>query len=72
MNEYTPQEYASLLYEKVIIIKYRGEHSQGLMIVKSSFYEKKINKFNKALKNCEIYYMSQCILTEDILKEVTL
>lgn len=72
MKEYNPQEYAELLYEKVIIIKYRAEHSLGLMIVKSSFYEKKINKFNRALKNCEIYYMSQCVLTEDILKELSL
>ena len=68
--DYTPQNYAELLYEKVIIIKYETHNTKGLMIVKSDFYEKKINKFNRALKNCDILFMSQCVLTEDILKEL--
>ena len=70
--EYTPQNYADLLYEKVLIIKYESANTKGLMIVNESFYEKKINKFKRALKNCNILLMSECVLTEDILKELKL
>ena len=72
MSDYTPENYAELLYEKVVILKYRSENTHGLMIVRESFYEKNINKFKRAFKNVDIYYMSECVLTEDILKELSL
>lgn len=60
----------NLLFERVIIIKYQAPSSTGFMIMKASFYEKKINKFKKAFKDCNIYYMSECILTPENVKEL--
>lgn len=62
----------NLLYEKVLIIKYETSSSKGMMIVLYSYYMKKINKFKKALKDCNIYYMCECVLTPEILKELNL
>ena len=59
----------NLLFEKVIIIKHRSANTHGVMIVRQSFYLKKIKKFQKAFKDCNIYYMSECVLTPDVIKE---
>lgn len=58
-----------LLFEKVFIIKYQTANGSGIMIVKEAHYLKKIKKFQKAFKDCDIYYMSACVLTPDIIKE---
>ena len=61
-----------LLYEKVLIIKYETAHAEGLMIVKVDWYNKQIKKFQRLFKDCNIYYMSECVLTPDILKELNI
>lgn len=58
-----------LLFEKVFIIKFQSDNSHGVMVVKYSHYLKKINKFKRAFKDCNIYYMSECVLTPEIIKE---
>ena len=63
-------DYLELMGERVVIIKWKAPSSTGLMIVKANFYEKKMNKFKKAFKDADIYFMQECILTEDILEEV--
>lgn len=40
------------------------------MLVKASHYEKKINTFKRAFKDCNIYYMAELVLTPDKLKEI--
>lgn len=59
-----------LIYEKVIWIKYETSATHGSMVVKSSFYDKKQSKFKRAFKNCNIYYMAECILTPEKLGEI--
>lgn len=59
----------NLLFEKVLIIKFQSANSSGVMVVRTSHYEKKINKFKRAFKDCNIYYMSECVLTPEIIKE---
>lgn len=59
----------NLLFETVVIIKYTSVNSNGIMVIKESHYLKKIKKFQKAFKDCDIYYMSVCVLTPDIIKE---
>ena len=63
-------DYLELMGERVVIIKWKAPSSSGLMIVLANFYEKKMNKFKKAFKDAEMTYFCECILTEDILKEV--
>ena len=60
----------NLIYERCFIIKYQSSNSKGVMIVKASHYEKKINKFKKAFKDCNIYYMAELVLTPEKLKEI--
>ena len=59
-----------LLYEKVIIIKYECAHSEGIMIVLTEWYNKKIKQFQRRFKDCNIYYMSECVLTPEVVKEL--
>ena len=61
-----------LLYEKVIVIKYETTHASGLMIVRVDWYNKQIKKFQRLFKDCNIYYMSECVLTPDIVKELNI
>lgn len=60
----------NLIYERCFLIKYQSSNSKGVMIVKASHYEKKINKFKKAFKDCNIYYMAELVLTPEKLKEI--
>ena len=60
----------NLIFEKVIIIKYSGSNSTGLMIVREDFYTKKIKKFEKIFKDCTIDSMSACTLTPEVIKEL--
>ena len=60
----------SLIYERVIWIKYESSGTHGEMLVRAAFYDKKINKFKKAFKNCNIYYMEECVLTPEKLGEI--
>ena len=62
-------DYLELIGENVIIIKYTAPSSRGLIIVLRKYYEKKLAKFKKAFKDAEIYYMNECILTEEILEK---
>lgn len=62
----------NLIYEKVLIIKWESDHTEGCMIVKEEWYNKKIKKFQKAFKECNIYYMSECVLTPEVIKEMNL
>ena len=59
----------NLLFEKVMIIKYQSANTHGVMVVRQSHYLKKIKKFQKIFKDCNIYYMSECVLTPEIIKE---
>lgn len=59
-----------LIYEKVVWIKYQSNSGFGQMVVLSKFYEKYINKFKRRLKDCNIYYMEECILTPNKLEEI--
>ena len=63
-------DYLELMGERVVIIKWKAPSSSGLMIVLANFYEKKMNKFKKVFKDAEMTYFCECILTEEILKEV--
>lgn len=40
----------NLIYERCLLIKYQAANSRGVMLVKASHYEKKINKFKRAFK----------------------
>lgn len=60
----------NLLYERCILIKWQAPSSRGVMLVKASHYEKKINTFKRAFKECNIYYMAELVLTPDKLKEI--
>lgn len=60
----------NLIYERCLLIKYKAPSSSGVILVKASHYEKKINKFKKAFKDCNIYYMAELILTPDKIKEI--
>lgn len=59
-----------LIYERCFLIKYQSANTHGIMLVKASHYEKKINKFKKAFKDCNIYYMAELVLTPEKLKEI--
>ena len=59
-----------LIYERCLFIKYKTPSGEGRILVKASHYEKKINKFKRAFKDCNIYYMSEIILTPDKLEEM--
>lgn len=61
-----------LLFEKVLIIKYETPHAQGLMLVKVEWYNKQIEQFQRLFKDCNIYYMSECVLTPEIIKELNI
>ena len=63
-------DYLELMGERVVIIKWNAPSSTGFMIVLAKFYEKKMSKFKKAFKDAEMTYFCECILTEEILKEV--
>lgn len=60
----------NLIYERCLLIKYQAANSTGIMLVKASHYEKKINKFKKAFKDCNIYYMAELVLTPEKLEEI--
>lgn len=60
----------NLIYERCLLIKYESANTKGVILVKASHYEKKINKFKKAFKDCNIYYMAELILTPDKLEEI--
>lgn len=61
-----------LIYKKVLIIKYQAPSSKGLMVVDYNFYMKNIKKFQRRLKDCNIYYMSECIFSPEVEKELKL
>lgn len=60
----------NLIYERCFLIKYEAPSSKGVLLVKASHYEKKINKFKKAFKDCNIYYMAEITLTPEKLEEI--
>ena len=62
----------NLLYENVVIIKYETAHGTGMMIVKVAWYNKQIKKFQRLFKDCNIYYMSECVLTPEVIKELNI
>ena len=62
----------TLLYSKIIIIKYETINSKGIMVVEYNYYMKNIKKFQRKLKDCNIYYMSECVYTPELEKELKL
>lgn len=60
----------NLLFEKVVIIKYRNSNCSGIMIVLEKFYEKNIKKFQRKMKDVEVYYMCSCDLTPELVQEL--
>lgn len=69
MNELGYVDYQDLLGEKVVIIRYESDYSRGKMLLKESFYLKKINKFKKAFKNANIISLIEAKLTDELLEE---
>lgn len=69
MNELEYIDLLNLIGEKVVIIHYQNESSKGKMLVKESFYLKKINKFKRAFKNVNIVSFIESKLTDKLLED---
>lgn len=62
----------NLIFEKVYIIIYQSQYSKGKMVMTPYLYNKKNKKIQKALKDCIITEMRECVLTPEIVKELDL
>lgn len=58
------------LYERMLLIKYQSPSGEGKMLVRLNHYEKKQAKFRRLFKDCNIYYMSEIVLTPEELERM--
>ena len=62
----------NLLFEKVLVFKYTSKSSFGICVMKYTHYLKVEKKFKRAFKDCNIYFIEECILTPEKVKELDL